>query len=394
MGGQRVFTGSCSACIALGFTLVTALGCNGLPSVTNPEGKCGVLWTEPGTRPSRIWLPTGERDAFTVAVHYVEVEHSASACGISASVTDPNTVDIATADSQPGDVVFGLTGVRSGGSTVRVSLGAAQPWWADVAVTDSQTLRHAIAHRGAGADAPENTLAAMRLAARYPVPGVEFDVRLTSDTIPILMHDATFARTTGYQGVVARTSFAASQTLNAVRYATRPLPPEPPPSLVATLHLLGATSIPLVLAEIKHEDEFPAAIEAERFLDAAQGSRLGDRLVVYSSNLDVLAALRGRDSTIRLGFIAPEWLPTQRAYLAEHRVQLMLYPLTVFTPANRAGLDQLRSDGVQLVAYTTSRLADVDSFVRAQPDVLVIADSVPALFAEPLATAQVRRASR
>lgn len=353
-----------------------------------------MLWTDPGARPDRVWLPTGLPDAFTVTVHYVDEARSASACGISALAIDPQTVGIATSDSQPDDVIFALTGERPGGTSVRVALGAAQPWSIGIAVTDSETLRHAIAHRGAGADAPENTLAAMRLAARFPVPGVEFDVRLTSDGVPILMHDATFARTTGYSGMVARTSFAVSQTLDATRYATHSVPPEPPPSLAAALRLLGATSIPLVAAEIKHEDDFPSDLEAARFLDAARGTQLGDRLVVYSGTLDVLAALRARDSTIRLGFLAPKWLPTQREYLTTHHIEFVFYPLTVFMPANRDGLDQLRGDGIQLVAYTTSRFVEVDSFARANPGVLIIADSVPALFAAPLAGAMGRRASR
>ena len=53
-----------------------------------------------------------------------------------------------------------------------------------------------IAHRGGAALAPENTLAAARRAWESGADLWEFDVRLTKDGVPILMHDATLRRTT------------------------------------------------------------------------------------------------------------------------------------------------------------------------------------------------------
>lgn len=53
-----------------------------------------------------------------------------------------------------------------------------------------------IAHRGAGKLAPENTLAAFRLGARYGYRMFECDAKLAADGTPFLMHDATLDRTT------------------------------------------------------------------------------------------------------------------------------------------------------------------------------------------------------
>ena len=53
-----------------------------------------------------------------------------------------------------------------------------------------------IAHRGAGKLAPENTLAAFRLGAAYGYRMFECDVKLSSDGVPFLLHDATLERTT------------------------------------------------------------------------------------------------------------------------------------------------------------------------------------------------------
>jgi glycerophosphoryl diester phosphodiesterase len=53
-----------------------------------------------------------------------------------------------------------------------------------------------VAHRGAGKLAPENTLAAFRVGASHGFRMFECDVKLSSDGVPFLLHDATLQRTT------------------------------------------------------------------------------------------------------------------------------------------------------------------------------------------------------
>jgi len=57
-----------------------------------------------------------------------------------------------------------------------------------------------IAHRGAGKLAPENTLAAFTMGARYGYRMFECDVKLSGDAIPFLLHDSTLERTTNGAG--------------------------------------------------------------------------------------------------------------------------------------------------------------------------------------------------
>jgi glycerophosphoryl diester phosphodiesterase len=54
-----------------------------------------------------------------------------------------------------------------------------------------------IGHRGASAVAPENTLAAFNRAFADGVEGIEFDVQLSRDGVPVVIHDATLKRTGG-----------------------------------------------------------------------------------------------------------------------------------------------------------------------------------------------------
>ncbi len=72
-----------------------------------------------------------------------------------------------------------------------------------------------VCHRGGGALAPENTLAGIRKAGELGFGGVEFDVMLSSDGIPVLIHDETLERTTNGSGAVARTPYAVLARLDA-----------------------------------------------------------------------------------------------------------------------------------------------------------------------------------
>jgi glycerophosphoryl diester phosphodiesterase len=64
-----------------------------------------------------------------------------------------------------------------------------------------------VAHRGAGTLAPENTLAAMQCGLDYGFHAVEFDVMLSKDGVPVLMHDPEFGRTVKGVGTIATTLF-------------------------------------------------------------------------------------------------------------------------------------------------------------------------------------------
>lgn len=72
-----------------------------------------------------------------------------------------------------------------------------------------------IAHRCGGALAPENTLSGLRMAARLGFRAVEFDVMLSADGAPLLIHDETVARTCNADGEVANMPLAILRTLDA-----------------------------------------------------------------------------------------------------------------------------------------------------------------------------------
>jgi glycerophosphoryl diester phosphodiesterase len=72
-----------------------------------------------------------------------------------------------------------------------------------------------IAHRGASKLAPENTMYAFELAYNLGAEGLETDVQLTKDHIPVLIHDETLKRTTSGNGYVKDYTYEQLQRLDA-----------------------------------------------------------------------------------------------------------------------------------------------------------------------------------
>jgi glycerophosphoryl diester phosphodiesterase len=72
-----------------------------------------------------------------------------------------------------------------------------------------------LAHRGASAYAPENTLAAFNLAFEIGADGIELDVTLTKDGIPVVIHDDTVDRTTDGHGLIKQMTLEQVERLDA-----------------------------------------------------------------------------------------------------------------------------------------------------------------------------------
>ena len=76
-------------------------------------------------------------------------------------------------------------------------------------------VRQIVAHRGASADRPENTLAGIGRAISSGATAVEVDVRTTKDNHLVILHDATLERTTNGRGPVRKKTLAELKRLDA-----------------------------------------------------------------------------------------------------------------------------------------------------------------------------------
>ena len=100
-----------------------------------------------------------------------------------------------------------------------------------------------LAHRGGGTLAPENTLAALRVGLERGFHAVEFDAMLPRDDVPVLLHDATLARTTSLRGDVTARSAAELAACDAGGWHSPAYVGEPVPLLSQALDFCRDNSI-------------------------------------------------------------------------------------------------------------------------------------------------------
>ena len=97
------------------------------------------------------------------------------------------------------------------------------------------------AHRGSSVYAPENTLAAFRLAVEQGADAIEFDAKLSADGQVVIIHDQTLQRTAGAPGKVGETSLAEMKKLDAGSSFSPDFSGEPIPTLSEVFDAVGSS---------------------------------------------------------------------------------------------------------------------------------------------------------
>lgn len=236
-----------------------------------------------------------------------------------------------------------------------------------------------IAHRCGGLLAPENTLAGLRAAAACGCRAVEFDVMLSADATPVLIHDETLERTTDGRGRVAETSDAELARLDAGSWHSPRFAGEPIPSFGEAAELCQALGL-WANVEIKpaagHEAETGRRVALEaRELWAAQPPPL-----LSSFSVEALAAARAAAPELPRGLLVevppPDWLAVVR------RLECVSLHCSRenFTASLLA---QTRAAGVPLLLYTVDDPAEAAELLR-QGVAALFTDRPDLLCAQPL----------
>ncbi len=161
-----------------------------------------------------------------------------------------------------------------------------------------------IGHRGASARAPENTHAAFRLAFHWGADGIEFDVRLARDGVPVVMHDPTLARTAYLERRVDDFDSTVLKTFHAGEWfnlknpdrATEGFGWETIPTLAEVFERYGERYL---YVEMKCEEPSGRAELARAVVNLIREHKLGERLVVKSFEHDSLAEVKRLAPDIR-----------------------------------------------------------------------------------------------
>jgi glycerophosphoryl diester phosphodiesterase len=117
-----------------------------------------------------------------------------------------------------------------------------------------------IAHRGASADAPENTLAAFRLAWQQGADAIEGDFRLTADGELVCLHDRTTKRTAGVERVAAESTLEQLRELEYGAWKGPGWRGEPLPTLLEVMRTVPRQG--RIYVELKGGPETVPAVRA------------------------------------------------------------------------------------------------------------------------------------
>lgn len=170
-----------------------------------------------------------------------------------------------------------------------------------------------IAHRGASALAPENTLAAFSRALEDGADGVELDVWLARDGVPVVIHDASLRRTGLCEGIVSamtskelcRTGVGHWFNLANPRLARKEYSREVVPSLDQVFKLFKAqhtTNRAVTYVELKTDNgsDDRAALSTS-VVNLIVHHDLQSKVVVVSFNLKAITQVKTIDSSVRTG---------------------------------------------------------------------------------------------
>jgi glycerophosphoryl diester phosphodiesterase len=155
-----------------------------------------------------------------------------------------------------------------------------------------------IGHRGASAVAPENTMAAFREAIAVGADGIEFDVRLTRDGVPVVIHDSTLRRTGGLSQRIADLTWSEVAKVDVGSWFSRSFANETVPSLAELFTLFESNNSTLYL-EMKCDSAAEYAPLAAACCELIDQRGLKERVVVECFQLPALKIVSELSSDIK-----------------------------------------------------------------------------------------------
>ncbi|MDO6656557.1 glycerophosphodiester phosphodiesterase [Anaerobacillus sp. 1_MG-2023] len=159
-------------------------------------------------------------------------------------------------------------------------------------------------HRGSSGTHPENTLLSFQAAHRAGAHGIELDVQLTKDLVPVVIHDERVERTTNGIGFVKDFLYEDLIRLDAGLTFSNRFQGSSIPSLKDVLEWVSSTSL-LLNIELKN-GVFPYNSLEDRVLDLLTYYKLCDRTILSSFNHYSIQKLAQKNDKIETAVLLME----------------------------------------------------------------------------------------
>lgn len=212
-----------------------------------------------------------------------------------------------------------------------------------------------IAHRGASACAPENTMAAFTKAQQLGLKWIECDVMLAKDQ-PIIFHDDELNRTTNGAGLLHHYDYQYLQTLDAGSWFSPKFSGEAIPNLKQLIAWLVISKMNVNL-ELKSLVQYEKKLVDQTLAVLNQEKKSISSIILFSSfAIETLYYLRSQSKDALIGLLMDEWDPKGLQIAKElHCVSINLNHEIVTKNLAR----QIKELGYNLLCYT------VNDYMRA-----------------------------
>lgn len=206
------------------------------------------------------------------------------------------------------------------------------------------------AHRGASMYAPENTLPAFTLAVQMGAEGIETDVQLTKDHIPVLIHDEKINRTTNGKGFVKDFTFKQLKQLDAGSWFSNTYKNASLLSLTEFLRWAKSHSLSLNIELKNNRIDYPH-LEAIVF-ERVKHYEMLDRTIVSSFNPKSILRLKPFRDQMEVAFLVKRRtrrLLKQTKYLKAHALHIK------YNALHKSLIQQAKRENILLRVYTVNR---------------------------------------
>ncbi|ROL56144.1 hypothetical protein D9V84_09480 [Bacteroidetes/Chlorobi group bacterium Naka2016] len=168
-----------------------------------------------------------------------------------------------------------------------------------------------VAHRGASAVAPENTLASFEEAISVGAHFIEMDIQATADGVPIVFHDKGLSRTTDGKGIASKLTFGELKKFDSGKWFGNEFAGERIPSLEEVLQFVnGRIFLNLELKNLGNNSQQNIA----KILELIEKYNYCDKVIIssfYHEQLKVVKRLNSKIPIAPIRFPRDERLPSQ-----------------------------------------------------------------------------------